>query len=368
MIEIHSIMKFVAEYIWLDGSDIVRSKSRTMNITCNEQEARSGLAMKKIMNIKTYKKWDFDGSSTGDANGQDSEIIIKPSTVYMDPFRKPPNVLVLCDTYLPNGQPTKFNTRLAAAKLFNKYTDEKPWYGIEQEFFIMNGKTDKTKKGRSKTCNIPFGTGDGGLEIENSQGQYYCSVGYQNSFGRKIAEQAYHLALEADLKCSGMNAEVAPGQWKIQVGPCEGISAADDIIILRYILQRVGEIQNVQIQLHPKPILGDWNGSGCHINFSTQKMRDEGGYEHIIKAIKKLENNHSEHMLIYGKHNKLRCSGIHETADFNTFSYGIADRTRSIRIPRETEKNQCGYFEDRRPASNMDPYLATSKILKTTMT
>ena len=72
-------------------------------------------------------------------------------------------------------------------------------------------------------------------------------------------------------------------------------------------------------------------------------------------------------MEIYGKYNKERCSGNHETADYDTFSYGIADRGSSIRIPRETEKLGCGYFEDRRPASNMDPYLVTAKILETIM-
>ena len=353
-------MKFVAEYIWVDGNGNIRSKSRTLNTSCSEQEARDGTAMKRIMDVQTYKNWNYDGSSTGDAVGSNSEIIIKPVAVYMDPFRKPPNVLVLCECYIPGGQEMLGNTRKKAVEIFNKYGVEEPWYGLEQEFFIMEGGVINA---RSRESITPCGTIN--IELENPQGQYYCSVGHQNSFGRKITEQAYHLALEANIKCSGMNAEVAPGQWEIQIGPCAGIAAGDQLVILRYILQRVGEIHEVQISFHPKPIQGDWNGSGCHTNFSTKKMREAGGYEHIINAIEKLKVRHTEHMLVYGEFNNLRCSGEHETASFDQFSYGVADRGSSIRIPRETKNNNCGYFEDRRPASNMDPYLVTSKILET---
>jgi len=361
-------MKFVAEYIWLDGSGNIRSKSRTIETSCSEQEARDGSAMKRIRDIKTYKNWNFDGSSTGDAIGSDSEIIIQPVSVYNDPFRKPPNVLVLCDCYLPNGEKTPGNTRKIAKDIFDKHLSTEPWYGLEQEFFIMKSggiAYNGMNHSRSKESYIPYGINNSMISLENPQGQYYCSVGHQNSFGRKISEQAYHLALEANINCSGMNAEVAIGQWEIQVGPCLGIEAGDQLVILRYILQRVGEIHDVQISFHPKPVQGNWNGSGCHTNFSTKQMREAGGYDKIINAIKKLENKHMEHMEIYGKFNDLRCSGEHETANFNEFSYGVADRGSSIRIPQETEKNKCGYFEDRRPASNMDPYLVTSKILET---
>ena len=352
-------MIVVAEYIWLDGKGVIRSKTRTCEIT-------------SVDNVNSYKGWNYDGSSTGDAVGSDSEIILKPVAVYPDPFRTRRTFcrLVLCETYLPDGNPTVFNTRVSAVKLFANYTEEIPWYGLEQEFFIMDGiEGEKLNaiKCRSHTSKTPTGTHSHSLGQENPQGQYYCSVGYQNAFGRQVTEDAYLMALKSCIKCSGLNAEVAPGQWEIQIGPCEGIAAGDHLIILRYILQRVGELHRMQISLHPKPIKGNWNGSGCHTNFSTKKMRSEGGYIYIIEAIEKLKLKHSEHMEIYGKYNKERCSGNHETADYDTFSYGIADRGSSIRIPRETEKLGCGYFEDRRPASNMDPYLVTAKILETIM-
>ena len=85
----------------------------------------------------------------------------------------------------------------------------------------------------------------------------------------------------------------------------------------------------------------------------------------ILEAIEKLEKKHDEHMSVYGDDNDKRMTGLHETAKYDKFTYGVANRGASIRIPRLTTKDGRGYFEDRRPASNMDPYIVTSKILQT---
>ena len=71
-------------------------------------------------------------------------------------------------------------------------------------------------------------------------------------------------------------------------------------------------------------------------------------------------------MNIYGKDNHLRMTGTCETSSYDKFSYGIGSRTSSIRIPTTTFYSKFGYFEDRRPSSNMDPYLVTSKLFETT--
>jgi len=350
-------MKFVAEYIWIDGVGNVRSKSRTINVAYSEEDRQKGRdIMKELLTVKLYEDWNYYGRSTGQSTSSDSEVLLKPVSVSLDPFRKAPNVLVLCETFYADGTTVKTNTRTAAKKIFDQYSDSEPWYGLEQEFFIMKPTDDGSKSIKPIGVNI---------DEAQPQGQYYCSVGGQNAFGRKVANEAFHLALEAGLTCSGMNAEVAPGQWEIQIGPCVGIDAADQLMFLRYILNRVSETHNVQINYDPKPLTGNWNGTGGHTNFSTKQMREDGGYALILEAIEKLKEKHSEHMEVYGGGNEARMSGIHETSDFHHFSSGVGDRGASVRIPRDTEAAGKGYFEDRRPAGNMDPYLVTSKILET---
>lgn len=244
--------------------------------------------------------------------------------------------------------------RITAQLAFEGREEELPWFGLEQEFTLFN-LDEKT----------PLGWPRGGMP-NRPQGPYYCSVGPENNFGRHITEAHYRACLYAGIEISGTNGEVMPGQQEFQVGPCVGIDAGDQLMMARYILARVCEDFQVFCTLHPKPIVtGEWNGAGMHTNFSTQKMRDEGGIEVIKSAIYKLGAKHKQHIAAYGEGNELRLSGRFETADINTFSFGVANRGASIRIGRDTESEGKGYFEDRRPASNADPYIVTGMIMAT---
>ena len=166
-----------------------------------------------------------------------------------------------------------------------------------------------------------------------------------------------------------MNAEVAPGQWEYQIGPCVGIDAGDQLWVSRWILERVSEDYNVSIEWAPKPYLL-LNGSGCHTNYSTKSMRQKGtGLDVIYGAIEKLLLKHREHMSVYGEKNSERMSGHYETASYDVFSFDPnkpVNRGASVRVGYDTIRDRGGYFEDRRPASNMDPYLVTAKIFETT--
>jgi len=335
--------KIIAEYIWIGGSGIdLRSKARTVK--------------GPITSASQLPKWNYDGSSTGQAPGEDSEVILYPQAIFKDPFRRGDNILVMCDCYTPQGEPIPTNKRYNAAKIFSHpdVAAEVPWYGIEQEYTLLQ-----------KDVNWPIGWPVGGYP--GPQGPYYCAAGADKAFGRDVVDAHYKACIYAGINISGINGEVMPGQWEFQVGPSVGISAGDEIWVARYILERITEMAGVVLSLDPKPIQGDWNGAGAHTNYSTKSMREPGGYEVIKKAIEKLGKRHAEHIAAYGEGNERRLTGRHETADINTFKWGVANRGASIRVGRETEKEGKGYFEDRRPASNMDPYVVTGMIAETTI-
>jgi len=339
----------IAEYIWIGGSgQDIRSKTMCIPGICSD--------------LKDFPIWNFDGSSTNQAPTKESEILLKPVFICKDPFRQIKDnkhqtftCLVLCETLKTDMTPARANFRYFANDIFKECLDEKPWFGFEQEYILMRKELSLVKQ--------PLGFPKGGFPAP--QGQYYCSVGSSNAIGRKIAEAHLKCCLYAGLKVSGINAETFPGQWEFQIGPVEGINGCDQLWIARYMLQRVSEEFGCDVTFDPKPVLGDWNGSGCHINFSFESTRKEKGYEKIIEAIGQLSKKHKDQIFVYGEENGKRLTGIHETAYIDKFTYGIGNRECSVRIPTGTAKEKKGYFEDRRPAANCDPYLVGGILVDT---
>jgi glutamine synthetase len=339
----------MCEYVWIGGcKGDLRSKTKVL-----ATEPKS---------IADCPEWNYDGSSTNQAPGDDSEVILKPVAMYPDPFRGGNNKLVLCETFTPEGEPLPTNARAVARGFFDQCPGDEPWYGIEQEYTMFR---DGTPLGWPRTGARSFGGPTVQIGYPGPQGPYYCSAGADVAFGRDLAECHLKACLYAGLTISGINAEVMAGQWEYQVGPCLGISSGDEVTMSRYILHRCAEMYDVVISIDPKPIPGDWNGSGCHTNFSTKAMREDGGLKAIYAAIGRMAERHDVHIAAYGEGNEKRMTGEHETSDIKKFSWGIANRGASVRVGNQTFKDGKGYLEDRRPASNMDPYVVTGTICET---
>jgi glutamine synthetase len=334
-------MKVMAEYIWIDGHE------PTANL-----RSKTKILSNAVASVADLPSWGFDGSSTLQAEGTDSDCMLKPVWFCKDPLRGGDNVLVMNEVYNPDGSPHKSNTRTPLVELAEKFKDYDPWFGIEQEYILMNGKQ-------------PLGWPDKGYP-ERPQGLYYCSVGSEDIAGRDVVEDHMHACLDAGIAISGINAEVMLGQWEYQIGPVGALEVGDQLWVARWLLERIGEDYGVRVELHPKPIKGDWNGSGAHINYSTEAMRAPGGLTVIEEACEKLGKNIDKHIAVYGADNDQRLTGLHETCNINEFRYGVRDRGASIRIPMDTQKNGCGYLEERRPASNVDPYKACAALIDTT--
>jgi glutamine synthetase len=326
--------KFKFEYIWLDGGKpepSLRSKTKVLELDFFHGE------------LKSLPIWSFDGSSTEQAEGSKSDCLLKPVRVIPDVDRTN-GFLVLCEVLLPDGKPHPTNTR-------SKFEDDKDfWFGFEQEYVLtVDGK--------------PLGFPDQGYP--RPQGPYYCSVGYGNCAGRDIVEEHFDACLDAGIQLTGINAEVMLGQWEFQCFGKGAKRSCDDLWLARYLLHRVTEKYGVEVEFHPKPIRGDWNGSGMHTNFSNGDMRDKGGKKLFEEICERFAETHDEHINVYGSENDQRLTGLHETQSIHKFSYGVSDRGASIRIPVGTAENWKGYLEDRRPASNADPYRVVSRILDT---
>ena len=342
----HMNSKVIAHYLWLDGNQNMRYKT-------------------KVQLGTDFGIWNADGSSTFQAGIESSEIVIKPvKSVKINPkyFNATQNYdnrdvyIVLCDVYDIHDQPLESNKRYNALEIFNKHANEEIMFGLEQEYYIVDPKS-------KEPSSFVYDQIQSGMM--ESQNYHYCYLGIHENIGRIISEEHMYACIDAGLTISGINAEVGPHQWEFQIGPVIGIDAADQLIIANFLLMKIAEKYEKHIIYTPKPFGEKISGSGCHTNVSTKAMREDGGYEVILQAMEKLKNNCEKAVECYGNQNKERLSGRCETASWDNFSYSVGGRDVSVRIGYETAKNGKGYFEDRRPGANLDPYIVTSYIADT---
>ena len=331
-------LTYRAEYLWIDGTEPtaeIRSKTK---ILADGDEP--GI-------------WGYDGSSTNQATGDNSDVVLKPVFQCPDPIRGGNNILVMCETFLTDKEtPHPTNTRALAREAEEKYGNQDPWFGLEQEYTMIDPSTG-----------WPAGFPPNGFPAP--QGPYYCGVGALKIHGRAVVEEHTSLCIAAGLKISGTNAEVMPGQWEFQIGPAGTVEVGDHLWVARYLLYRVGEMEEIEISIEAKPMKGDWNGAGMHTNFSTQAMRES--YDAITTACEALgaPGKPEEHLAGYGVGIEDRLTGEHETQRYDQFSYGVSDRGASIRIPWQVAEDQKGYLEDRRPNANADPYVVAALMTNT---
>lgn len=344
----------LAEYIWLDGGVPVRQMRSKARIINPKNSAK--------ISLKDFPEWSFDGSSTNQATGHDSDCILKPVNFVNDPIRGEGNYLVMCEVFNPDGETAhESNSRAQLREVLDAGADKYDfWAGFEQEYTLFDGA-------------VPQGWPHNGFPAP--QGPYYCGVGPRQISGaaRDLVEEHAQACIDAGLLFYGINAEVMPGQWEFQIGyrGIDGedaglLNISDHLWLGRWLMHRISEKYDIHVSLENKPVKGDWNGAGCHTNISTKDTRNPAkGRKAIDEAVAKLGKRHEQHITLYGDKLDERLTGAHETCSIHEFKVGDADRGCSIRIPKPVVIKGYGYLEDRRPGANCDPYLVSARIAAT---
>ena len=333
------------DYVWLDGYRVKNMRMKTRYLNGYE------------IDMKDLPVWGFDGSSTMQAVGEDSDCVLEPIKMYKNPL-DPMGMtqIVLCEVMNSDGTPHKSNTRAQLRTIIEncgglEAVSKDMKFGIEQEYVIFDRETGR-----------PSGWPDNGFPPP--QGRYYCGVGGDVVAHRDLADEHADMCNRVGIPVQGTNAEVMLSQWEYQVGPANVLDVCDHLWAARFVMEMLAEKRGLYIKLDPKPISGDWNGSGAHINFSSKFMRETATLDDLYQICMQLGKYKNEMLFYYGDGNERRLTGNHETAHIDQYSWGISDRSASIRIPMSTANKGKGHLEDRRPAANIDPYEAVGVIAK----
>ena len=299
-------MKFKLEYIWLDGYEPVPNlRSKTKIVDFETEPTLDQLPL-----------WNFDGSSTRQADGSSSDCFLQPVALFPDPARN-------------HGLPRHVRgaaARRNAASVEQPRRDHAttPTPGSASSRSTSSTRTAR-RSGSRRRASPPRRASTTPASASRTSGDV----------ARQIVDEHIDLCIEAGIGIEGVNAEVAKGQWEFQIFGKGAKRAADELWIARYLMLRLCERYGVDVNFHPKPLGADvdWNGSGLHTNFSTKHMREVGGEEYFTALMSAFSDAREEHIACYGPENDLRLTGLHETAAIDEFTYGVADRGASVRIP-----------------------------------
>lgn len=318
--------KVQATYIWIDATgENIRLKDRILN------------EIPKL--IADIPKWSY-AENPPYQTGSSIEMMLYPRALYRNPFKPGKHdVIVMCDTYQPDGSPFHTNHRHAMQTSVDKTIEQEPIFGIEQKYTLLDEQGQPFIRPKN----------------ELMEGTNYCGVGFNGIYARDLVESHALACLYAGIDFSGTNADEFPLQWRYKIGPSVGIQAADDLWVSRYILVRIAEEFGICVTL--KSIEGDRNQTRAHINYSTAAMRADGGIKVIREAIKLLEHEHNEHLKVFDAHE----------SKIDTFSWDVADRNVSVRVPESVAESEKELLKDRGPPSNMDPYVVCNALLTTSL-
>ena len=319
----------LATYVWQDVRQHTRCKYKTLALG------------------ETPPIWNCEG------DGGEPEVLLIPVCVIRDPFfvSNPADIVVLCECNSPlTGGPTETNTRRGAKTIFDKGRNVHPAFGLSQEYVLCDAKTLQPWKWNEFFEKSPLSRSDAS----------YCGIGTGAVIGREIALKHYRACVYAGLTMSELCTTGLPSQWRFEMGPTEGLRASDELLLARFFLDSLCEQNALKPLYHPKP-KRKCRGSACTVKYSNDQTRKEDGLTEILLIVHSLSESHAEHMPHFGKDNEKRLDGT-DASSFHEFVYGTGDKKASVNIPSIVFFEKKGYFEDRRPGANCDPYAVTALI------
>jgi glutamine synthetase len=345
------------EYLWLDAKHHTRSKMRTLYLS--HDEAADISLDDPASALRVIPRWEFDGGATGQATAGGRECVLEPVHAIRHPFPlRPlsiPTWLVMCELRIGSGRIHPTDTRAMTRHSFENSAvirDQRALFSAEQEFFFFD-KATKAPHGWTIKSTLP-------------RDEYYCGVNRSLKVEREIINELYEKCLACDIPICEASQEVSPAQWKYRIGPAPAPLIGDLLYFAKFILFRLCERHDLYPAFNPKPIKGDWNGSGCHFTISTRHTRHSVkdpadssrfscGSARIREITDKMSDNHEDFMRSTGSKNIERLTGTHNTSNFRTFSIGINTKSASVAI----DSSGRG-LEDRRPGANVDYYTILS--------
>lgn len=316
---IYKSMEFnmnVLEYLCLDNENKFRSK---IIITDND-----------IENVESLLT---DSSLIDNVIESSYDIVLLPIKIIKNPFiRKENHWIVFCEYKHPTGVAHKNNTRYPLQTLAEKNPSIE--LATRQEFVLFKD-------------NKPLGWRDS-LDIFKN---YSGKIEYSQSC-EEVVHKILDAALYVGLPVNSIEMTRIVGKWCVSMNTGDVLESCDDLILFRYIAQKICFQNNILFSLHSNPIDNSNIFSRCEFSISTANMRDEEtGIQHIVKACEKLKLKHLEQHKSLSPHNSKK------------FTYSQSNNEKCVQVI--LGKGESGVIKDNRCASDNDPYSSLNTLLTT---